>query len=101
MIWEIAIENITTWYAILIGIILVVGIIGTWVHRTAIPIMWGVIMSLVLYIGATTLEPLIFGYQYYGTYSFQWFLVATFGILFALINITYGYNILTKGSVIE
>lgn len=101
MNWITEIGNITTWYYILIAVLLVVGFIGMWIHKTSLPMLWAGIMSLILFIGATTLEPLIFGYQYYALYSFQWFLVATFGLLFGFILIQYGYNILRYGSVVE
>ena len=101
MIWSIDLSNVSLWYYLIIGLIIIVGIIGAWIHDSAIPITWGVLMSCILFFGSTILEPLIFGYQYYDMYSFQWIMVSLFGVLFALINLTYGYNILTKGTVIE
>ena len=101
MIWTIDLTNVSMWYYLIIGIFIIVGIIGTWIHNSAIPITWAVLMSIILFFGSTTLEPLIFGFQYYTMYSFQWIMVSLFGVLFALINLTYGYNILTKGTVVE
>ena len=101
MIWEIEIDLISVWYWFLIGLILAVCLYATWKHNTFIPIMWGAFMSSILYMGATILEPLIFGYQYYDMYSIQWFLVSAFGLMFMLINVQYLYNIVKYGTVIE
>lgn len=101
MIWSIEIETITAWYWILIGIILAVCIYATWKHETFIPIMWGALVSFILFYGANVIEPLIFGYQYYDIYSFQWFMVSAFGILFCITFATYLYNIVKYGTVIE
>lgn len=101
MIWTIDIEAVFVWYWLVIGLFLLVGFVGTWVHKSVLPIMWAGLMSAILFIGANALAPLIFGYEYYQMYSLQWILVCVFGILFVIINAEYMYNILTKGTVIE
>jgi len=101
MIWEIAIENITSWYYIMIAVILGVGLYGTWKHDTGMPIVWAGMVSVILYYGALTIEPLIFGYEYYPMYSIQWFLVSAFGLMFMLIFGTYCWNIINYGNVVE
>lgn len=101
MIWSIDLNVLTIWYYVLIAIILIVCLYGTLEHDSFIPLMWGAFMSCVLYVGATTLEPLIFGYQYYEMYSIPWFLVSAFGILFGLIMVQTLYNVAKYGTVIE
>jgi len=101
MLWETTIDLISIWYYIVILAFMIVGIYGTWKHEDAVPVLWAVSMSVILFVYSTVLEPLVFGYQYYAIYSLEWFMTAIFGILFALLNITYGYNILTEGTVIE
>lgn len=101
MIWEIDLTVVTSWYWVLIAVILGVSIYGSWKHNTAIPILWGGLMSVILYYGAVAIEPLIFGFEHYPEYTIQWYFVTAFGVLFALINATYLYNIATKGTVVE
>lgn len=101
MIWTIDIELVTKWYWIAIGLIALVSIYGTWKHKTSIPVLWGALMCFILYYGATILEPIIFGYEYYAMYSFQWVLVGAFGIMFAIINGIYLFNVAIYGTVVE
>lgn len=101
MIWEIDIELITQWYWLFIAVMLGVGMYGTWKHNTAIPLIWSVLVSVVLYYGANALEPLIFGYEYYPIYSIPWILVSIFGIMFFIVQGIFAYNIVKIGMVID
>lgn len=101
MVWTVTLNALTIWYWVLICVILIACIIGAYLHGTFLPILWGGFVSAILYICAEALEPLIFGYQYYDMYSIPWILVSLFGILFFGVQITYLYNIVTKGTVIE
>ena len=101
MIWEINLDLISVWYWLYIAVIGFVGAYGSWKHGKAVPIMWAGIMAFIMYCYANVLEPLIFGYQYYDIYSFEWILTSVFGILFVVLTSTFMWNIWNYGSVIE
>lgn len=101
MYWETTLELLTTWYYVLIAIIMAVGLYATWKHGKAIPVMWALTVSLVLWYGATYLDPILFGFEYYALYSLQWILSTVFTVLFVLLYGTYCFNLITKGTVIE
>lgn len=101
MIWTIDIGQLNTWYFLLIGITVFVSFVGMWIHKTLLPMVWGLIVSMILFFGAITIEPLIFGYQYYDVWSIPYILTVIFGIEFFILFAMYYFNILTKGTVVE
>ena len=101
MLWETTIDLVSNWYWVVICAFIILGIYGTWKHETSLPLLWAVTMSVILFVYSTILEPLLFGFQYYETYTIEWFMTTLFAILFLLLNCTYGYNIITEGTVIE
>lgn len=103
IIWSINIDLIGMWYYFIIGIFLTVGIVGWALHYkdTSIPILWAIIMSIILFTFSTELYPILFGFQYYTMYSLEWCVSGYFSIAFLLLNLTFGYNIIKSGTVIE
>ena len=99
-------EQYLVWYYFVIALILGVTAHSSYKHRkqkgSAIPIMWGIIVSLVLVMFAQYLEPILFGFLYYWNvdwYSFTLF--AGFTLVWALLMLQCLYNCEKHGSVVE
>lgn len=100
MIWTI--DTITNnWYWLVMALFSIVGLLASWRHDKALPALWGVTMSVVLYIGAPALEPILFGFQYYEPYTFEWILTGTFTVCFTLLNASFLYYALKYGHIHE
>ena len=100
MIWTTE-GLVSGWYWLAIIAFMAVGIYGTYEHKTIMPFLWAGAVSLILWGYASVLSTFIFGFQYHDAYSIEWVVTTVFGLLFAALNITYGYNVITKGTVVE
>ena len=95
-------EQYLVWYYVFIVVVLITTVWASYRHSTVIPFMWGVILSLVLVILATYIEPLLFGALAY--YNVNWYAFALLGA-FAIIWFGYVflalYNCVRYGGVVE
>lgn len=98
---QTSIELMTNWYWVLIAVFTGVGLISSWRHNKTLPALWGVSMSLVLYMGALVLEPILFGFMYYAPYTVDWYLSGAFTVLFAMLNGSFLYYLVKYGQVNE
>lgn len=96
------VEQYLIWYYLLIVTIIIITAIASYIHEKAIPIMWGIIVSLVLFILAQYIEPILFGFLYY--WNVDWYSFTLFGLFtlfWAWLLSQCLYNCVKYGSVVE
>lgn len=96
------VEQYLVWYYIFIGVLLFLTAWATYRHSTAIPFMWGLIVSLVLVALVQYIEPVLFGWVAY--YNVNWYafaLMGGFAVLWFGYVLLAVYNCLRYGSVVE
>jgi len=100
--WYVNVEQYLVWYYIFIAIVLLITGIATMIHKKVIPFMWGIILSLVLLIGVSYIEPILFGFLSY--YQVNWYAFALFGsftvVWFGYVALCL-YNSVRYGGVVE
>ena len=100
--WTISVEQYLVWYYVFIAVVLLLTFWATYRHKTAVPFMWGLILSLVLLLLVQYIEPLLFGWAVY--YNINWYAFALLGV-FAILWFGYVllvmYNCVKYGSVVK
>lgn len=101
MYW-VDVSQYLVWYYFLIGIIILVSIWALAKHKEALPFMWGITLSIVLFILAPFITPILLGvFTYYNVdwYMFalmSWLAIVWFGWIFVCL-----YNMIRyKGKVV-
>jgi len=84
------------WYYVLIVIILVVSIYALSKHKETLPFMWGVTLSVVLFVFAPYITPILLGvFAYYNT---DWWM---FGLMLWLASMWFGWIFLCLYNMIR
>jgi len=96
------VEQYLVWYYIFISVVLLLTFWASYRHSTAVPFMWGLIVSLVLLALVNYVEPILFGWMAY--YNVNWYAFALMGgfaiLWFGYVLLTI-YNCMKYGNVVE
>ena len=100
--WTLAIGEYLVWYWLFITGVIITTLIATYIHKKILPLMWGIILSLVMIIGYQYIEPMLLGWIIY--YNTDWIL---FSITAYVSVIWFGwvllslYNSIRYGVVVD
>jgi hypothetical protein len=95
MYW-IDVSQWLVWYYVLIVIVILVSIWALIKHKEALPFMWGILLSVVLFILAPFITPIFLGvFTYYNT---DWYL---FALMLWLTIVWLGWIILCLYNMIK
>lgn len=75
--WNLALEQYLVWYWLFIAGVMICVSIATYIHKNILPLLWGVILSLVMIILYPYAEPMLLGWMAY--YQTDWVLFAITG----------------------
>jgi hypothetical protein len=100
--YQIDVSQYIVWYYLLSALILALTFFASYKHKTAIPFMWGLILSIVLIVFASVLEPILFGaFYYYNTNWYMFALTGLFTLFWALLMTICLWNNVKYGSPVE
>jgi len=93
--------GIDIYYLIILISIMAISIGGTMIHKKALPVLWGTILTAILYYNYSILYPILTGWVNLQQYSIFYIIGALFSITWILILIMAFKNIYENGEVIN
>lgn len=100
--WSWIMKEYLVWYWLFITGVIIITLIASYLHKKILPLMWGIILSLVLIIGVSYIQPMILGWMAY--YNTDWIM---FGITGYIAVIWFGwvflclYNSIRYGVMVD
>ena len=77
--WNLIVERYLVWYWLFILGVIITTLIASYIHKKILPLMWGVILSLVMLIGYSYIEPVLLGWIAY--YNTDWIMFSITGYI--------------------